>query len=158
VIHRLSETAEKQDMEETRLKYVKVTNRFDTPYVDMFDGIPVHIDPGGNQNILPEQAAHFFGWFDGATKEHMLRHTSKRQGWNTKAHLETDDSGKTLAERLFDKLVIEPVRFRLVEEPVDTGASIPAEHVSAEEARPEMAPPPPKPPLKPPQRGRHRDD
>jgi len=154
-------------MEQQRLSYVKVTNRFDKPYVDMFDGIPVTIDPGGSQNIRPEQAAHFFGYFDGASKEHMLRHTSKRQGWNTSAHLAVDDSGKTLAERLFDNLVIEPITFKLVEEsPADLDHAIPAEPVEEGEEVETAAPPPRGPsrlqtsraPLKPPQRGRSRDD
>ncbi|HEX8838365.1 MAG TPA: hypothetical protein VF748_15585 [Candidatus Acidoferrum sp.] len=146
-----------------RLNYVKVTNKSDEPYVDMFDGIPVTIEPGGFQNIRPEQALHFFGYVEGVTKREMLAHTAKRKGWNTTAHLEADDSGKSLAERLFDKLVIEPITFKLVEEKVDTDVPIPAEASEVGNGV-EHAPPPPKftprPPSRPaakhaPAKGRH---
>jgi|SRR5262252_7109064 len=129
---------------EQQLRYVKVTNNFDVPYVDMFDGIPVTIDAHGTQNIRPEQAWHFFGYVEGAGKQQMFLHTAKRQGWNTSAHLAKDDSGKTLAERMFDQLVIEPVIFKLVEQPpVDTEQPIPAE-VTDDDEHVEHAAPPPK--------------
>ncbi|HEX8838357.1 MAG TPA: hypothetical protein VF748_15545 [Candidatus Acidoferrum sp.] len=148
-----------------RLNYVKVTNKSDEPYVDMFDGIPVTIEPGGFQNIRPEQALHFFGYVEGATKREMLGHTAKRKGWNTSAHLAVDDSGKSLAERMFDKLVIEPITFKLVEEVPAVDAPIPAEGTVEEGV--EAAPPPPKftprPPSRPaakhaPAKGRRHDD
>lgn len=129
-------------MEQQRLRYVKVTNNADTPFVDMFDGIPVTIDPHDSQNIQPEQAFHFFGYTEDAKKEQMVLHTSKRRGWNTSAHLVKDDSGKTLAERLFEQLTIEPVVFKLVEEPLDADKPIPAE--GSGEDGVEAAPPPPK--------------
>jgi|SRR5215471_1085451 len=132
---------------ETRLKYVRVTNNFDRPYIDMFDGIPVHIDPGGTQNIRPEQAWHFFGYVEGGSRESMALHTAKRQGWNTVAYLERDENGRTLAERMFDKLIIEPVVFQLVEErAVDPDQPIAAEPTEDDaDDEPEMAAPPPKP-------------
>jgi hypothetical protein len=132
-------------MLEQRLRYVKVTNKFDTPYVDMFDGIPVTIDAGGTQNLQPEQAFHFFGYTEDASRQQMLLHVAKRRGWNTAAHLQVDESGKTLAERLFENLVIEPVTFKLVEEaPGDIDRPIPAEGAAEGDEGVEHAPPPPK--------------
>ena len=132
-------------LEQTRLKYVKVTNNFDTPYVDMFDGIPVTIDAHGSQNLRPEQAFHFFAYVEGARRQDMLMHVAKRRGWITPAFWQPDENGKTLAEKNFDKLVIEPVTFKLVEEaPADLDAPIPAEAGLEEEGEPpeRVAPPP----------------
>jgi hypothetical protein len=134
---------------EQRLRYIRVTNKSDVPYVDMFDGVPVTIDAGGSQNIQPEQAFHFFGFTEDSTREQMLLHVAKRRGWNTSEHIKADESGKTLQQRLFDNLVIEPVTFKLVEEtPTEVDRPIPAE--GADEEGVESAPPPPKfQPVKP---------
>ena len=128
---------------EERLQYVKVTNGFDTPYSDMFDGVPVTIDPGDSQNTLPEQAFHFFGYVPGANRQQMARHTARRMGWNSPAHIQPDEKGVPLYERMFEKIGLEPVTFKLVPaDDVDTAKPIPAE--GSDEEGVEAAPPPPK--------------
>lgn len=121
-----------------RIHWVKVHNLGDTDYTDRFDGVPVVIEHGRSQNLQLDMAAHMFGYHLDATPEAMFRHTCKRQGWNTPKHLERDESGKTLAERLFGKLRIEPVIMRMVEEKPDLDSPIPADPV------PEEIPPLPK--------------
>jgi hypothetical protein len=130
---------------EQRLSYVKVTNHGDAPYIDMYDGVPVTIDPGGSQNIRPEQAFHFFGWTEDARKEQMALHTAKRRGWNTSEHLAKDESGKPGFQRLFEQLTIEPVTFKLVEETPAADQPIPADPDEAnEDEQVEHASSPPK--------------
>ena len=114
-------------MEQVRTKYIRVTNGNDFTFTDRHDGVPVQIEPGKSENFPLDMAEHFFGYRDGATPDQMFRHTSRRQGWNTTAHLKVGESGKTLAQEMFDKIRIEPVMYRLVEEKVDTEQPIPAD-------------------------------
>lgn len=110
--------------------YVRVTNGLDEPFTDRYDGIPITIMPGKSQNLLPEQAAHFFGFFPGIERAQMFRHICKRQGWNTSDHVKQNpETRRTLAEQLFDKLQIEAVYFKLVEvnEPDDPAEPVPAD-------------------------------
>lgn len=111
-----------------RIHYVRVTNNLDVAFNDRHDGVPVTINPGKSENLPLDMAAHFFGYHDGVKPETMLRHVSKRQGWNTPEHVKQDPiSRKTLAEQYFAKLDIKPVKYRLVEETVDTESPIPAD-------------------------------
>lgn len=110
-----------------RIHYVRVTNNLDVPFTDMWDGIPVRIDPGKADNLQLDMAAHFFGYGYEVDPEVMFRHVCKRQGWNTIKHLEVDDSGKSLAQRLFAKLDIKPVIYRMVEVKDNLDEPIPAD-------------------------------
>jgi|SRR5882724_4763154 len=112
---------------DVRARYIRVTNRGTIPFSDRHDGVPVTLEPGKADNLPLDMAAHFFGYFDGATTDQMFRHVCKRQGWNTPAHIKVGDSGKTLAQELFDNIEIKPVTFKLVEEKVDTSEPIPAD-------------------------------
>lgn len=118
---------EQQATLDMRARYVRVTNHGDTNFTDRHDGVPFTIEPGSWDNLPLDAAAHFFGYHDGIPHDVMFRHVCRRQGWNTPAHIKTDESGKTLAQRLFDKLEIKPVTFKLVEEKLDTEAPIPAD-------------------------------
>jgi hypothetical protein len=116
-----------------RTKYIRVTNGLDVPFTDMHDGVPITIAPGKSDTFPVDMAAHFFGYHDDVTTEAMFRHTSRRQGWNTPFHVKPDEAtGKQLARVLFDKLTIEPVFYRMVEEKVDTTQPIPADDGSGE--------------------------
>ncbi len=115
------------EIETTRLKYVRVTNGNDFVFTDRHDGVPVTILPGRSENLPLDMAAHFFGpSFDPAA---MARHVARRQGWNTPDFVTPDKNGKTKAQRYFEKLKIEPVSFRLVEdkEAPDPRKPVPAE-------------------------------
>jgi hypothetical protein len=126
--------------EQVRVKYIRIVNRGDTDFTDRYDGIPVVIDARGSQNLNVEWAAHIFGYRDGATRADMLRHTAKRQGWNTIAYLAKDENGRTLAERLFDALEITPITYKLVEEKPDLEQPIPADREAlAEDELPAMS-------------------
>jgi hypothetical protein len=107
-----------------RIHYIKVVNRLDIPFTDRWDGIPVAIMPGKTETLQLDMAAHFFGYYYGADPAVMFRHTCKRQGWNTPAHLKVGDSGKTLAEDLFAGIEITPVIYKMVEEKPDLDAPI----------------------------------
>jgi hypothetical protein len=96
--------------------YVRLTNNGKIDFTDRHDGVPVCVEPGRTENFPLDMAAHFFGYHLDATADQMFRHTCKRQGWNTPAHLVKQESGKTLAEELFASLKIEPVIYRLVEQ------------------------------------------
>lgn len=110
-----------------RIHYLKVVNRGKLPFTDRYDGVPVQIDPGRSENLPLDMAAHFFGYMLGVSEEAMFRHTCKRQGWNTPAHLVVQKSGKTLAQDLFAALEIKPVIYKMVEEKPDTDQPIPAD-------------------------------
>ena len=112
--------------EKYRIHYVRVTNKGDTDFTDMFDGVPVTIEAKASQNLPPDMAGHLFGYRDGASKEEMFKYTSRRQGWNTPAHL-VRTKGKTEAERLFDQFDIAQVTYRMVEDKPDLEAPIPAD-------------------------------
>ena len=120
-----------------RIHYVRVTNNSEVPFTDMFDGVPVQIEPGKADNFQLDMAMHFFGYAYGVTREVMFRHICKRQGWNTPAHLKAGESGKSIAEEMFSKIDVKPVVYKMVEEKVDIDEPIPAD--------PELPPPvPPK--------------
>ena len=110
-----------------RAKYIRVINHGDTAFTDRHDGVPVTIDPGGWENLPLDMAEHFFGYHDGVNPEMMFRHVCKRQGWNTIEFLKVQESGKTLAQERFDKIDIRPVVYKMVEQPMDLDAPIPAD-------------------------------
>jgi hypothetical protein len=112
--------------EKYRIHYVRVTNKGDTDFTDMFDGVPVTIVSKESTNMEPDMAGHLFGYRDGASREEMFKYTAKRQGWNTPAHL-VRTKGKTEAERLFDQFDIAQVTYRMVEDTPDLNAPIPAD-------------------------------
>lgn len=122
-----------------RIHYLRVTNNGDTDFTDMFDGVPITIEHGRSQNLQLDMAMHLFGYYYEVKPDVMFRHTCKRQGWNTKPHLERQQSGKTLAEELFSKFEFKPVIYKMVEEKPDTESPIPADP-----AIPEDLPPLPK--------------
>jgi len=113
--------------EKFRIHYVRVTNHLDVPFNDRHDGVPVTILPGKSENLPLDMAAHFFGYAYGVPADVMFRHVCKRQGWNTPAHLVRDETGKTLAERLFAKIDVQSVVYKMVEEKPDPDAPIPAD-------------------------------
>ena len=123
------------DTGEVRVKYVRVTNLGETLFSDRHDSVPLKIEPGQSKHVAIEVAAHIFGWFQGVEKDQMFRHIQRRQGWNTPKYLETDETGKTLAERCFAKLKIEPVLYKLVEVERDPSAPIAADPQLPDEAR-----------------------
>ena len=111
---------------DTRLKYVRVTNGLPFAFTDRYDGVPVTIPAGKSENIPIDMAAHFFG--PSFETVPMLRHVAKRQGWNTPEYaLANPETGRSKAEDLFAKLTIEPVSYKLVEEKPDPKAPVPAE-------------------------------
>lgn len=112
--------------EQVRVKYVRITNGLDIPFSDRHDGVPVKVNPGETKNLPIDMAAHFFGPV-GIDPAATFRHVSRRQGWNTPKFLETDESGKSLAQRMFDKLKIEAVMYKLVQVEQDPSAPIPAD-------------------------------
>lgn len=121
------EPMQPDDAPQFRIHYVRITNHGDVPFNDRHDGVPVSVPPGKSENLPLDMAAHFFGYAYGVPPEVMFKHVCKRQGWNTPAHLVRDDSGKSLAERLFAKLDIQSVTYKMVEEKVNTDAPIPAD-------------------------------
>lgn len=115
------------DTEEARIKYIRVTNGLEFPFHDRHDGVPYAIAPGTSMNIPPEVAAHFFGP-DIDNKAVMLRHVSRRQGWNTPEYVKQNpDTHKTLADEYFEKLKVEPVMYRMVEVKPDPRKPVPAD-------------------------------
>jgi hypothetical protein len=110
-----------------RHHYLKVTNLGDTDFVDMFDGVPIHIDRRASQNLDLATAAHLFGYGYQVTEEAMFKHTQRRQGWNTKEHREVQPSGKTLAQELFARFKFEPKIYKMVEDKPDLDRPIPAD-------------------------------
>lgn len=127
-----------------RIHYVRVTNKMDVAFTDRWDGIPVAIMPGKSENLQLDMAAHFFGYYYEADQAAMFRHTCKRQGWNTPKHLELQESGKTLAQELFDKIEIVPVVYKMVEVKPDPDAPIPADPEIPAEKAAELPPLPPR--------------
>lgn len=134
------------DPTDERLQYVRVINNLPFDFDDRFDGVPVRIPAGSAENIPPDMAAHFFGYHPGATRETMMRHVSKRQGWNTKEFLERNaETGKTKLQEWFDLLEIKAIMYKMVpveEAPADPAKPIPAEAEGAEDLPPlpKMAP------------------
>ncbi len=128
---------------QARLHYVRVTNGLDFPFTDRHDGVPVTIPPGKSETLPPDMAAHFFGYQLGVDPAAMLRHVSRRQGWNTPDFVkQNEETRKTKAEEYFGKLKIEPVMYKLVEDKTPD----PREPVPADPAMPERRGPgrPPK--------------
>jgi len=116
-----------------RIHYLRVTNKGDKDFTDMYDGVPITIEHGRSQNLPLDMAAHLFGYGYEVTSDAMFRHLCKRQGWNTKAYMEKQDNGKTLAENLFAQFEIKPVIYKMVEQEPDTDAPIPADPQVPEE-------------------------
>src|ERR1700679_803456 len=110
-----------------RIHYLRVTNKGDKDFTDMYDGVPITIEAGRAQNLPLDMAAHLFGYGYEVKPDAMFRHTCKRQGWNTKAHIEKQDNGKTLAENLFVQFELKPVIYKMVEQEPDLDAPIPAD-------------------------------
>ena len=106
---------------DVRVRRVRVTNGLDVPFTDRHDNVPVTIAVGQSESIALDMAVHFFGpSFDPLA---MFRYVSKRQGWNTPAHLAVNpQTGKTVAEENFAKLTITPVIYRIVEDEPDSEA------------------------------------
>jgi hypothetical protein len=107
--------------------YVRLTNNGKIAFTDRHDGVPVCVEPGRTENFPLDMAEHFFGYHLDVSFDAMFRHTCKRQGWNTPAHLAIQPGGKTLAEELFAALQIEPVIYRLVEQKPDLDKPIAAD-------------------------------
>jgi hypothetical protein len=119
-----------------RIHYIRVTNNSDKPYTDRYDGVPVTLEAGRSDNLPLDMAAHMFGYVYGVTEDVMFRHTCKRQGWNTPAHLQIRESGKTLAQELFGQIEIKPVIYKMVEEKPDLDSPIPADPDPAQDIAP----------------------
>jgi hypothetical protein len=114
--------------EQFRIHYVRITNGLDVPFTDRHDGVPVTIEPGKSENLPLDMAAHFFGYSYGVKPETMFRHVCKRQGWNTPEFVKQNpDTHKTLAQEYFDKLKIESITYKMVEEKPDLESPIPAD-------------------------------
>lgn len=119
-----------------RVQYVRVTNGLPFAFVDMYDGVPVTIPAGKSENLRPDMAWHFFGYAGGVGRAEMLRHTSKRHGWNTPEFVSVNENtGKTKAEEYFDKIKIEAVIYKLVPAEVND----PQEPVPADSPPPQIA-------------------
>ena len=116
------------DPQNTRLEYVKVTNHLDVPFTDRYDGVPVTIEAGKSKNLELSVAAHILGYRFGVDDETMFRHVTKRQGWNTVEYNKPAPANdrKTYGRWLFERLKIEPVTYRLVEEKADPTKPVPA--------------------------------
>jgi len=123
------------ELEQQRIHYVRVTNGLAFPFTDRHDGVPVTIQPGKSENLPVDMAAHFFGFHPAVEPETMFRHICKRQGWNTPEYVKQNpESHKTLAREYFDKLIIEPVAYKLVpvekpdpRKPVPADPAVPGE-------------------------------
>jgi hypothetical protein len=132
------------EIEQTRIKYVRITNGLDVPFTDRYDGVPLTIAPGKSENIPLDMAAHFFAYSYGVEPETMFRHICRRQGWNTPAYVQQNpETHKTLAREYFDKLKIEAVTYRLVaEDDPDPRKPVPAEQsIQADEEPVRRGPP-----------------
>ena len=126
------------ETEQVRVRYVRVTNGLEYAFHDRYDGVPITIPPGKSENIPEDMAAHFFGYHYGVEPVVMLRHIAKRQGWNTPEYVKQDpETRQTLAEKLFARLKIEPVVYKLV--PEDTPD--PRKPIAADPGIPDDPPP-----------------
>jgi hypothetical protein len=112
-----------------RIHYLRVTNNGDADFHDMYDGIPITIDRHSSQNLQLDMAAHLFGYGYGVSEDAMFSYTCKRQGWNTKSHLEIQENGKSLAQNMFGQFELKPVIYKMVEEKPDLDAPIPADPI-----------------------------
>lgn len=116
------------DPRNTRLEYVKITNNLDVPFTDRYDGVPVTIEPGRTTNLPLDVARHILGFEHGVDEETMFRHVSKRQGWNTVEFTKPAPANerKMLCRWMFERLKIEPVVYKLVEDKPDPMKPVPA--------------------------------
>lgn len=122
------------------LSMVRVTNRNGFVMSDRFDGVFFAFRPNKPETITHQAAMHFFGW-PGEPQE-MKVHTMKRFGWNRPDYTGMDKNksidemtldGKTLADRYWDNLKFEEVKYAIVEdqglpesEPDDVKVAAPA--------------------------------
>ena len=129
-----------------RHHYLRVTNTGDTDFTDMFDGVPITIEKHASQNLPLDMAAHLFGYGYQVTDEAMFKYTQRRQGWNTKAHLEIQPSGKSLAHELFGRFKFEPKIYKMVEDrpdldrPIAADPQVPADEPERIEELPPLPP------------------
>ena len=142
-------------MTEERFTKVRITNGLDFAFTDRYDGVPFTLLPGKTDTLPLDMAEHFFA-FSSGDPEKMFRHTARRQGWNNPKHLEPDpdEPKKTLARAMFDKLKIEPVAYKVVEDDnPDPRTPIAADSdlVARAPGFPTRRPPPPKPRITPPE-------
>jgi hypothetical protein len=122
-----------EDLINTRVEYVRLTNNLPFAFTDRYDGVPFTVAPGKSENFPPEVAAHFFGYDPDPAAQ--MRHVAKRQGWNTPDFVKVnEETGKNKAQEYFDKLDIKQIAFKLVPvEEADPREPIPAD--------PEVPPP-----------------
>jgi hypothetical protein len=116
------------DLINTRVEYVRLTNNLPFAFTDRYDGVPFTVAPGKSDNLPVEVAAHFFGYDPDPAAQ--MRHVAKRQGWNTPDFVKVDDAtGKNKAQAYFDMLEIKQIAYKLVpvEDSIDPGKPIPAD-------------------------------
>ncbi len=106
------------DLINTRVEYVRLTNNLPFAFTDRYDGVPFTVAPGKSKNFPTEVAAHFFGYDPDPAAQ--MRHVAKRQGWNTPDFVKiNEETGKNKAQDYFDALDIKPIAYKLV--PVEDG-------------------------------------
>jgi hypothetical protein len=115
------------DLINTRIEYVRLTNNLPFAFTDRYDGVPFTVAPGKSENLPAEVAAHFFGYDPDPAA--MMRHMAKRQGWNTPEFVKVNEAtGKNKAQEYFDALKIDRVTYKLTPvEDVDPREPIPAD-------------------------------
>jgi hypothetical protein len=129
------------DLINTRVEYVRLTNNLPFAFTDRYDGVPFTVAPGKSENFPTEVAAHFFGYDPNPAAQ--MRHVAKRQGWNTPDFVKlNEESGKNKAQEYFDKLKIEQVVYKLVpvEDGLDPREPIPADPEVPQEAASNLKP------------------
>jgi hypothetical protein len=117
-----------EDLINTRVEYVRLTNNLPFAFTDRYDGVPFTVAPGKSENFPVEVAAHFFGYDPDPAAQ--MRHVAKRQGWNTPDFVKVnEETGKNKAEEYFDKLDIKQIAYKLVpvEDGIDPREPIPAD-------------------------------
>jgi hypothetical protein len=118
------------DLINTRVEYVRLTNNLPFAFTDRYDGVPFTVAPGKSENLPLEVAAHFFG--NDRDPAAMMRHVAKRHNWNTPEFVKINEAtGKNKAEEYFAKLEIVPVSYKLVpvDDNLDPRTPIPADPV-----------------------------
>jgi hypothetical protein len=115
------------DLINTRVEYVRLTNNLPFAFTDRYDGVPFIVAPGKSENFPPEVAAHFFGYDPDPAAQ--MRHVAKRQGWNTPDFVKVnEETGKNKAQEYFEALKIENIVYKLVPvEDADPREPIPAD-------------------------------
>ena len=124
------------DVTEQRVRFLRVTNNTEQIWSDSYDGVPVTIEPGKTQQIPLEMAAHFFGWHPDVTQAEMMHHLARRRGWRDQKFWVLDDPlhDEKVAAEVFEKFLIEPVTYKLVEERPATQARAPVPALTDEDA------------------------